>query len=431
MTNYAQICFVIMPFGKKLVGDTEVDFDRVYDTIFVPAISGTQLPEGGKLDPRRTDKDFFSGDINMEMFSYLEYSRFAVADITGLNANVFYELGARHRTRDSGTAIFRQANAPIPFDIQTIKAFPYEYEPAAKVEEARALIRKVLSESLVHNRLDSPIRLVLDRQLQQSAHVQERLKDAENAIRKMDPNAAMQIYKEIIALDRSNPLHRIKLGMLQKERGLWNEAINQFNGAVDINGSLAEAWREKGIAENKLAFQMSEKTKTATPANPAPGEPDLRRATELNDSDFDAQSSLGGVLKRAKRYDEAWQCYIRAREVSGDHPYPLLNEIKLRAFRDNKLDLTSKDRRALKRAKNMRKTQAGEDPPYDSPWCFFDLAEIKLYEGDADDFIKFIDRGIENSTADWQPNTFLESLRLLEPAAQSLPGLDKGIELLK
>jgi hypothetical protein len=42
-----------------------------------------------------------------------------------------------------------------------------------------------------------------------------------------------------------------------------------------------------------------------------------------------------------------------------------------------------------------------------------------------------IDRGIENSTADWQPNTFLDSLRLLEPAAHSLPGLEKGIELLK
>jgi hypothetical protein len=79
----------------------------------------------------------------------------------------------------------------------------------------------------------------------------------------------------------------------------------------------------------------------------------------------------------------------------------------------------------------MRRTQADQNPPYDSPWCFFDLAEIKLYEGDADDFIRFIDRGIENSTADWQPNTFLDSLRLLEPAAHSLPGLEKGIELLK
>jgi hypothetical protein len=46
------------------------------------------------------------------MFEYLEYSRFAVADISGLNANVFYELGARHRARESATAIFHQTGAP-------------------------------------------------------------------------------------------------------------------------------------------------------------------------------------------------------------------------------------------------------------------------------------------------------------------------------
>ena len=135
MINYLKVCFVIMPFGKKQVGNKEVDFDYIYDAIFKPAISEVELPEGGKLEPRRTDKDFFAGDINLEMFHYLEYSRFAIADISGLNANVFYELGARHRVRAAGTAIFRQTGAPIPFDIQTIKAFPYEYEPEAQAKE--------------------------------------------------------------------------------------------------------------------------------------------------------------------------------------------------------------------------------------------------------------------------------------------------------
>ena len=99
--DYSKICFVIMPFGKKPVGDRTVDFDKLYDDIFVPAISAVPLPEGGKLEPRRTDKDFFTGDIKLEMFQYLEYSRFALADISGLNFNVAYELGTRHRARES------------------------------------------------------------------------------------------------------------------------------------------------------------------------------------------------------------------------------------------------------------------------------------------------------------------------------------------
>ena len=122
--DYTRICFVIMPFGKKTVGDRDVDFNDIYDRIFHPAISAVKLPEGGMLEPRRTDKDFFTGDIKQDMFEYLEYSRFALADISGLNFNVAYELGTRHRARESGTAIFRQTLAPLPFDISSIKAFP-------------------------------------------------------------------------------------------------------------------------------------------------------------------------------------------------------------------------------------------------------------------------------------------------------------------
>jgi hypothetical protein len=163
--DYSKICFVIMPFGEKPVGDRTVNFDKLYDDIFVPAISAVSLPEGGKLEPRRTDKDFFAGDIKLEMVQYLEYSRFALADISGLNFNVAYELGARHRARESGTAIFRQTQFSPPFDISSIKAFPYEYEPADQAAEARKLITRVLTESLVHNRLDSPVRLALGAQL--------------------------------------------------------------------------------------------------------------------------------------------------------------------------------------------------------------------------------------------------------------------------
>src|SRR4029078_3676140 len=174
---------------------------------------------------------------------------------------------------------------------------------------------------------------------------------------------------DVIRLDSRNPLHRMKLGLLLKQEGLWNEAIAQFNSAVALSPNYAEAWREKGVAENKLACALSQKTKIDPQASPAPGEADLRRAIELNDKDFDAYASLGGVLKRAGRYEEARQCYVLSREVSHDHPYPLLNEIKLRVFLTKNLELTGDDRRALQRAASIRQLQVKQDPPYDSPWC--------------------------------------------------------------
>ena len=184
--DYNKVCFVIMPFGKKDVGGGKmVDFDPLYADIFVPAIAAVSLPEGGKLEPRRTDQDFFAGDIKQEMFQYLEYSRFAMADISGLNFNVAYELGVRHRAREAGTAIFRQTQFAPPFDISSIKAFPYEYTPAEEAAKARALIARVLTESLVRNRLDSPVRLALSAQ-RKSGQIDGLLKQAEDAIRKPD-----------------------------------------------------------------------------------------------------------------------------------------------------------------------------------------------------------------------------------------------------
>src|SRR5688500_9768634 len=105
--EYSKICFVIMPFKTKKVDGKDIDFDWIYAQIFEPAVSKVPLPQeegGGFLIPRRADSDYMTGNIDVEMFQYLEYSRFALTDITGLNANVFYELGIRHHAHQSGTA---------------------------------------------------------------------------------------------------------------------------------------------------------------------------------------------------------------------------------------------------------------------------------------------------------------------------------------
>src|SRR5215475_13101632 len=275
MTDYNCICFVIMPFGKKKVDDKEVSFDDIYDNIFRPAIGAVTLPEGGTLEPHRTDKDFFTGDIKQDMFEYLEYSRFALADISGLNFNVAYELGARHRARESGTAIFRQTASPLAFDISSIKAFPYEYQPEKNAEQARELITRVLTESLAVNRKDSPVQIALAQQAKEG-NLDTVLQEAENCIRKLDWPGAMDVYRKAIAIDPRNPLPRMKLGLLCRDRGLWDDALEQFSAASEAMKNYGEAFREKGIVENKIA-QMQ---KQPLDANPAPGESALRRAIE-------------------------------------------------------------------------------------------------------------------------------------------------------
>jgi Flp pilus assembly protein TadD len=425
--DYNKVCFVIMPFGKKDVGGGKiVDFDPLYHDIFLPAIAAVDLPEGGKLDPHRTDQDFYTGSIPQEMFQYLEYSRFALADISGLNFNVAYELGVRHRAREAGTAIFRQGHSAPPFDISSIKAFPYEYTPAEEIEKSRALITRVLTESLVRNRLDSPVRLALNAQ-RQSGAIDELLKQAEDQIRNQNWTGAMDTYRDAVAANPGNPLPRMKLGLLCRDRGIWDEALEQFAGAAAAAPTYPEPWREKGIVENKLAQIAKEPLNT----NPAPGEASLRRAIELNPRDFDAFASLGGVLKRAERFPEALAAYEKSLQVSGNHPYPLLNALKLRVQVNGRLALSGADKIALMRAAIVREGQSKQDPPFDSPWCFFDLAEIKLYLGGAKAFVDIATQGFVKAEHPWQPKTFVDSLKLLLPAAGELPGLKEGFAELE
>ena len=87
----APLCFVQMPFGKKMDAAGRVtNFDSVYDQIIAPAVARAGL------EPIRADEEKIGGTIHKPMFERLMLCHYVVADITGANPNVFYELGIRH-----------------------------------------------------------------------------------------------------------------------------------------------------------------------------------------------------------------------------------------------------------------------------------------------------------------------------------------------
>lgn len=429
MINYSKVCFVVMPFGikkiksrkirRKIFGlfympilgkdeiESTIDFDYIYDNVFLPAIESVPLPEGGNLIAKRTDKDFFSADIGQEMFLYLEYSRIVLTDITGLNANVFYELGIRHHSRPTGTTVFRLLDAPIPFDINHIKAFPYQYDPKERLNESIEMIRSVLTETLKYNRLDSPVQIALKAQ-QGNPALDILLKDAENAIRNHDVSNATKNYLNALQIDPDNILIKMKIGIIYKNNGEWLKALAQFTEISSIESNYYEAFKEKGIAENKL-FCLDSTQYIET------GEESLKMAIELNDTDFDAYASLGGILKRKKEYKDALEMYSKSVDISKGNPYPLLNLIKLQAKIENQISIKDPIKMYLERAKIHLENQIRNIPPFNTPWSYFDLAEVCLFlDNDEDNFICYIKEGINYCTAGWQINTFLDSFKLIE-----------------
>lgn len=425
--DYSKICFVIMPFGRKDVADGQgkvrsVDFDDIYERIFVPAIQAVKLPppETDTLEPRRSDQDFLTvDDISQEMFEFLEYSRIVLTEITGLDSKVFYELRVRYKAREAGTVIFRQLSARIPFDLSQIRTFPYAYEPDDRAAESRKMITQVLTESLQQNRLDSPAQKTLLGQRQDRSFIESDLRKAENAIRAGKRKEALGAYLKAAQADPNNDLLHQRIGLLYKDLGQWDKAIEEFLNAIRLGPTYAEAYRELGIARNKLY------TKTLKQPN---GIDDLRRAIELNPEDFDAYASLGGALKRAGEIGEALAAYQQAVKVSGGHPYPLLNAIRLNAQLNGKLEI---DDDTLNRAEQLRHAQIATNPPFDSPWSFFDVAEICLYQKKKNEFLRYAKEGAEQASDAWQINTFLNSLEALQEMNLELPGLEEGIALLR
>jgi tetratricopeptide (TPR) repeat protein len=115
--------FVAMPFGIKEVHSgtppQRVDFDALYEQLIAPA-----LKKAG-CHPFRADEESGAGDIRTDMFFELVTADAVVADISVLNANVFYELGVRHGVRTSGVFMIHGGWDRPPFDIASDRRFEY------------------------------------------------------------------------------------------------------------------------------------------------------------------------------------------------------------------------------------------------------------------------------------------------------------------
>jgi len=151
----APLCLVLMPFGKKMDSAGRVtNFDSVYAEIIAPAV------ERAGLEPIRADEEKIGGTIHKPMFERLMLCHYAVADITGANPNVFYELGIRHAMRPRSTVIVFGEGTVLPFDIALVRGLAYKTDGAGEPVDAEAtldLIAKQLIAARGNPHDDSPI----------------------------------------------------------------------------------------------------------------------------------------------------------------------------------------------------------------------------------------------------------------------------------
>jgi len=103
-------CFVLMPFSAP--------FDRLFVEVIMPATKALGLK------CLRADNFFSSTPIIEDIWTQIFRSALIIADVTGKNPNVFYELGIAH-TLGKPVTIITQTKCDVPSDISYLRYFEY------------------------------------------------------------------------------------------------------------------------------------------------------------------------------------------------------------------------------------------------------------------------------------------------------------------
>jgi hypothetical protein len=101
----------MMPFSDPV--------GNYYRTIYEPAI------KRAGLRPVRADDDMFTtGKIIEQVWSGIQTAKVLVAELTGRNPNVFYELGLAHALQKP-VVLVSSNEKDVPFDVQHIRVIYY------------------------------------------------------------------------------------------------------------------------------------------------------------------------------------------------------------------------------------------------------------------------------------------------------------------
>lgn len=148
------ICFVISPIGRE--GTKEhTEFKETLEYVIKPAIEESEY----KYSVIRADDINRSGSFIKDILDSIYAAHIVIADLTGQNPNVFYELGVRHSLRPR-TILIAQNLEDIPSDLREYRTIIYNTS-AKGAASFKKRIRDFLKEiSKEPERPDNP---VLDR----------------------------------------------------------------------------------------------------------------------------------------------------------------------------------------------------------------------------------------------------------------------------
>jgi hypothetical protein len=148
-------CFFITP-----IGDSDSPIRKHADEI----LNNYLMPIGQELSVQivRGDSSTQPGSIMRQVVEWISQCSVVVADLTGFNPNVMYELALAHSFRKPTVLIQRTAsNDRLPFDV--VQERIIQFDPSLTVDRERARIElKSQMQACLNGGIDTPVSTALD-----------------------------------------------------------------------------------------------------------------------------------------------------------------------------------------------------------------------------------------------------------------------------
>ena len=440
MADQRPLCFVLMPFGTKPdpTGRPAIDFDRVYGAGIQPAI------EAAGLRPVRADQEKTGGIIHKPMFERLLLCEYGIADLTTANANVFYELGVRHTARPATTLPVFALHQPIPFDVNYLRALPYDLGADNRFGDSEAAaFREALTKRLTELRevaregegVDSPVFQLLegwrpDLSPLSTEMFREQIEWSEKLAGQMERarldgggggvEALRGLQSELGGLDSQQA--EVAFELMHSYR-----ALRAWSDIVQLYESLPESFQRQVRARQQLAFALNRRA--GQEGRPEDRTRALRLLEEI-EAEEGPSSETCGLLGRIHkdRWEEAREAgdraarghlknsigaYVRGFEADWREPYPGVNAATLLDVRGGRRALEQRDRLVPVVRFAVEQNLRGRKPNYWDHATLLELAVLASAEEDAEDHL---DDALAAGSEGWMFGTTARNLRLLHEA---------------
>ena len=134
--TFMKTCFVVSPIGD-VGSEIRINADKLFKYIISPVCKSCGF------EPVRVDQINDSDSITQTIIDKLLSSELVIADISGHNPKVFYEMGYRKCT-DKPIIHLKKKGESIPFDVNTVRTFEYDLTDLDMVTATKDRLEQVI-----------------------------------------------------------------------------------------------------------------------------------------------------------------------------------------------------------------------------------------------------------------------------------------------